>query len=373
MIIRDMDFTFEQYFDLQFFADDSGTGEKTEDATPRKIRKAREKGDVAKSTDLVTAIILFTSVAFFYWYGPYFLRNLVEVVTYYLEFRHTDFTGNFGLFSYTLFMQFMTVLYPLLLTICIAAILANVSQFGIIFTLEPLKPNVSKLNPISGMKKIFSLNSVNELIKSIFKLLILAYIPYDVVSGRYSMLKNLVKVPLMISMTAIFTMIFEIAIKISLVLVILAIIDFSYQKWQYNKKLKMSKYDIRQERKEMEGDPRQKAEQRRRAMEMLMKSMMAKVPDADVVITNPTHIAVAVKYDKSIMSVPFVLAKGEGFIAQKIKEIAKENRIPVIEDKPLARMLFKTSEVGSPIPEELYQSVAIVLAQIYKLQGRKDY
>ena len=362
--------TFEYYYDLQFFADDSGTGEKTEDASPRKIRKAREKGDVAKSTDLVTAIILLTSVIFFYWYGSYFITNLKGVYLYYLTFSNTDYVSNFGIFISTLFQQFMMLISPLFAVIIITSILANISQFGILFTLEPLKPNIGKLNPISGVKKIFSLNSVNELVKSIFKLAILSYIPYDVVSGNYLVLKSLVKVPLMVALSGIFTMIFEIAIKICIILIILAIIDFLYQKWQYNKKLKMSKYDVRQERKEMEGDPRQKAEMRRRAMDMLMKSMMAKVPEADVVITNPTHIAVALKYDTEKSGVPYVMAMGEGYIAQKIKEIAKENNIPIIEDKPLARMLFKTTDVGSPIPEALYDAIATILAEVYRLQGR---
>ncbi len=362
---------FELYYDLQFFADDSSTGEKTEDASPRKIRKAREKGDVAKSTDLVTAIMLFTSVVFFYWYGPYFIKNLKGVYFYYLSFNNTDYVSNFGIFIYTLFRQFMTIISPLFLMIIVTAILANISQFGILFTVEPLKPNIGKLNPISGVKKIFSLNSVNELLKSIFKLAILSYIPYDVVSGNYLMIKSLVKVPLIVALSGIFTMIFEIAIKIAIILIILAIIDFVYQKWQYNKKLKMSKYDVRQERKEMEGDPRQKAEMRRRAMEMLMQSMMAKIPDADVVITNPTHIAVAIKYDSEVSEVPLVVAKGEGYIAQKIKEIAREHNVPIIEDKPLARTLFKTTDIGGLIPVDLYSAIATILAEIYRIQGTR--
>jgi flagellar biosynthetic protein FlhB len=363
---------FDQYYNLQFFADDSGTGEKTEEATPRQKRRARERGDVPKSQDLVAAFILLFSLFYFYIFGKKFLEDLSLTIISLYKMAGDSLNDNFfHLMILRVFVLFFKVVGPFLLVVLVAGILGNISQVGFLFVLDPLKPNLNKLNPISGLKRIFSFNSVNELWKSILKLTILFYIPYQVVKKNLPVFPKFLQASFGWSISTFFGIAFEIALKIILVFLIIAIIDYFMQRRQWNKKLKMSKYEVKKEYKETEGDPQVKQEMRKRAMKMLMNQMMKAVPEADVVITNPTHIAVALKYKIGEWPSPKVLAKGEGPIAQRIKELAKKNDVPIVENKPLARQLYALVPIGGFLPTEsehmeMLQAVAEIISAIYR-------
>lgn len=226
---------------------------------------------------------------------------------------------------------------------------------------------------MEGLKKaVFSLKTIVELAKSIFKIIVIGYFPYRTISGSIILFATMPRMELEVIISIIVSLIARIVFQVCLVLLILAIFDFTYQKWEHEKNLMMSKYDIKQERREMEGDPRVKVEQRRRARRMMMRAMMESVPKADVVLTNPTHLAVALKYDPDNprYKAPYIVAKGAGLIAAKIKEIAREHDVPVIENKPLARTLYYSYDIGDEIPPELFNAVSEILAFVYKMKGR---
>lgn len=361
--------------DLQRFAKDSPTGARTEEATDKRRRDAREKGQVAKSMDLVTAILLLVGFYSLYLACGYIMGEIRGMMTY--SFREM---GNFeievssvqGIMMFYLEF-FAKIAGPVAGAAFLAALLANVAQVGFLVTSEPLTPKMDRLNPIEGFKRLFSLRSIVELIKSIIKLVVIGYLPYKEIKGTFGDFYNMLPMDFNVIADGLGWQIFKIAMEIGGVLFVLALFDYAYQKWEYEDSLKMSKYDIRQERKESEGDPKIKSEIRRRQMEMAFKRMMSAVPEADVVITNPTHYAVALKYDYGTGSgtAPEVVAKGKDLIAKRIISLAEENGVAVRRDPPLARRLYKLCEVGDMIPAELFPAVAEILAYVYNLNGKQ--
>ncbi len=266
--------------------------------------------------------------------------------------------------------QFAVILLPLFLTLMVVAVVSNYMQVGSLLSFEAITPRFSKLNPMEGLKRLFSAQAMMEFAKSIFKLTVVGWIAWNTVSGELNSLLPLIDKSPGIILNYVGLVSFTLFWKVCLVMILLAILDFMFQKWEFEKNLKMTKQEVKEEHKQTEGDPHVKSRIRAIQREMAQKRMMAEVPEADVVITNPTHLAVALSYEAGRMEAPRVVAKGSGHVAQRIKEIARENGIPVIEDRPLARSLYTLVEVGGSIPENLYRAVAQVLAHVYGLKKK---
>jgi flagellar biosynthetic protein FlhB len=346
--------------------------EKTEKATPKKKEEARKKGQVAISREISSAMVLLAALGFFYFAGSWMFWHLSDLVTRVFQNIGTlrfNTINEVSVFSLEIMSRLLAILAPLLLPLAILGLAANILQVGFKMSTEAIAPKMSKLNPISGMKRFVSLKALVELAKSIVKLLIIGSIAYLLVKS------DMAAFPLLIHQEVgqILVFVARVSLKISffvcLALVILAVLDFLYQRWQHEKDLKMTKQEVKDEQKQTFGDPKVKSRIRSMQLEMARRRMMEAVPEADVVITNPTHLAIAIKFDAEEMIAPLVLAKGAGHVAQRIKEIATEHQVPLVEDKPLAQALFKMVELGDYIPAELYRAVAEVLAYVYRLKG----
>ena len=349
--------------DLQLFA-----GEKTEKATPRKREEARKKGQVFRSTDLNSAFIILTVFAVINFGFPYMLESMEGFTREYLTDRSLqDITPLFAqmVLLESLFL-IVRITIPILAVAAVAGVVGNLLQVGFLFSTEPLGIKLERLNPVEGFKRIFSKRALVELVKSILKLTLTAYIVYQVIS------KNIYLFPLLMDMEIgqiiknLLALIFEMAMKIGIALLVLGVLDYIYQRWEHEQSLKMTKQEVKEEYKQMEGDPQIRARQKQRQREMAMRRMMAEVPRADVVITNPTHFAVALRYNAQQMDAPMVVAKGQDFIALRIKELARESGVTIVENQELARNLFYICDLGEVIPENLYQAVAQVLAFVYR-------
>ena len=346
--------------------------EKTEQATPKRKQEARKKGQVAQSKEISSVMILMTATAFFYFAGSWMFWNLSEFITGVYQniniLRFTD-VSEASAFSVDILYKLLSVLLPLLIPIAIAGFVANIFQVGFQFNTEAIAPKLSKFNPISGMKRLISLKSLVELGKSIIKILFIGCIVYIIVKNDMKAFPALIHQEVGQILVFIARASLKICFFVCLAMLVLAVLDFLYQRWQHEKDLRMTKQEVKDEQRQTYGDPKVKARIRGVQMEMARRRMMEAVPDADVVITNPTHLAIALKFDAQEMIAPRVLAKGAGFVAQRIRDIAEENQIPIVEEKPLAQGLFKMVEIGDYIPAELYRAVAEVLAYVYRLKG----
>jgi flagellar biosynthetic protein FlhB len=260
---------------------------------------------------------------------------------------------------------------PVIAAVYVTAFTANVAQVGFQFTTEPLKFKPDKINPISGFKRMFSAKNLFNLIKSIIKVVIVGFIAYSYVNDRLSDLMTLMGADIKIIIRMGFDMLFDLAFRICAAMLILALVDYAWQWWQHEQDLKMTKQEIKEEYKQMEGDPKIKSKIKEKQRKISMQRMMSSVPQADVVITNPTHYAIAVKYDLAIADAPIVLAKGQDYVALRIRKLAEENNVTIVENKPLARALYDSVEIGEKIPIELYHAVAEVLAFVYNLKNKK--
>ncbi|WP_374020843.1 flagellar biosynthesis protein FlhB [Paenibacillus thiaminolyticus] len=346
--------------------------EKTEKATPKKRQESRKKGQVAKSSDLSGASILLACFFCLLMFGSFYKERVLDLFADSLQHRLTmEVTvGNVTDYFSQVFLKGLIVLAPVFLAAFLMGLIANYAQIGFLFTGEPMKMKLSKINPIQGFKRIFSLRSVVEFLKSILKLAAIAVIVYLSLWGERDRIVQMSHVPLndIMSYTAQITL--SLGLKIGAALFAIAIMDYMYQRFDHEKSMRMSKQDIKDEYKKTEGDPLIKGKIKERQRRMAMMRMMQEVPKADVIITNPTHFAVALKYDGSEMEAPQVIAKGQDYVALRIKQIAKENGVLTMENKPLARALFERTEIGEAIPADLFQAVAEVLAYVYKLKGK---
>ncbi len=353
-------------------ADNDQGQERTEQATAKRREEAREKGQVAKSREAASVAVLLSCLLFFYFNATGLLQKIMVLMSStFREAGRTDIglDNASALLSGFIFKAFFMLL-PLLGLVTVAALLANVVQVGFLFSSSAIQPDLAKLDPLKGLKNLLSLKSVVELLKSILKMCLIGLIAYQVVAKEIANCLPLAQQ----SVWGIVAYTGRISFKILLTtcwgLVLLAILDYFYQRWEHEKGLKMTRQEIKEEYKNTEGNPAIKARIKRLQREMARKRMMAAVPTADVVITNPTHLAVALKYEQDKKSAPQVVAKGAGLIAEKIKSVAGESKVPVIEDKPLAQVLYKIVKVDDLIPESLYRSVAEVLAYVYSLRKR---
>ncbi len=363
---------------LQFFAKDGPGGEKTEEPTQKKIDDSRKEGQVAKSkevTSTLTLITLFTMLKI--WIStlgkqllelfPGYYGRMAEYVT--LEGGRISTRTFSSLISFTL-QRIAVLILPFLLIGFVVCFVADLVQVKWKPTTKPLQPKFSKLNPISGVKKLFSLQSLVELLKSLIKIAIIIIVIYNEFKEKWQTVLLVYQMPLMQAVLTAGDMLINIGFKISMIFIVVAAADYIFQRWKHHEDLKMTKQEVKDEFKNTEGDPQIKGKIRQRMMEASRRRMMQDLPKADVVITNPTHYAVAVRYDTSIADAPFVVAKGVDYLAQKIKEAAKEHHIEIMENKPLARSLYANVEIGEQIPQELYVAVAEVLAAVYRAQGK---
>ena len=356
-------------FDLQFFADP----DKTEEATPKRKQEARKKGQVVKSVELNSVIVLLALFlilnalgSWLYSEMTFYLKNNLAPTLVIKDLTETSL--GFILMQHLMF--FFRIFLPIGLGAVVVAVGINFIQVGALFTWEPLKPKFSKLNPLNGFKRLFSTQGLVDLVKSCLKLIIVMYFAYSTIKAKLYLLMDTAKLNALNIGVIIWNIVFQVALKICIFLLILAVFDYTYQRWQHNKNLRMSKKEIRDEYKQTEGNPLIKNKIRQRQREIAQRRMMQDVPKADVVITNPTHLAIAIKYEPGKMAAPIVVAKGEGYIAQKIKEIAEAGGVVMVENRPLAHALFKAVEIGEAIPEKLYQAVAEVLAFVYRLRQK---
>lgn len=352
-------------FNLQLFA-----GEKTEPATPRRREEVRKKGQVAKTQELGIALVLVAVFALLTGAGPLALTKMAGFITELWGSGPLAVEFTIG-GVHRLLLQLagfsLGIAAPVMGTALLVGLVSQFLQVGFLVSTEPLQPKLSRLNPLEGARRVFSKRALIELLKACIKISIVIYIVYLALKGEIS------KFPLLLRMepieAAVFTgrLVYRVGLWIGACLLVVALLDYFYQRWEFEQSIRMSKQDIKDELKQTEGDPQVRSAIRSRQRQMARQRMMAAVPTADVVITNPTHIAVALKYDASIMAAPLVVAKGAGVVAARIREVATEHRIPIVENPPVARALYQAVEVGGEIPTELYQAVAEILAYVYRL------
>jgi len=356
-------------FDLQIFAEDSPTGQKTESATPRRREKAREEGQLAKSADLNAVVVLLLGFITTYYSGNYILSAVVQ----YLKITFSNLIVSLDAESINkILINFNLCIWmaiaPVVAVTFTAALSISFYQSGFTFSVEPLMFNPGHFNPVNGLMKIFSREPFIELLKSMVKVAVVIYFPYSFFSQNIKVFSKFMSMDINQILIVMGPLLYELILKILIVLLIFAIADYAYQYYEFEKRIMMSKYDIKQEYKQEEGDPMLKQEMRRRARKLAMGQMMSQVPKAKVVVTNPTHISVALAYEgQGTGSAPVVVAKGSDFVALKIRELAKEHGVPLYENVPLARELYQKVEVGEAIPEELYQAVASIFIYLNKM------
>jgi flagellar biosynthetic protein FlhB len=344
---------------------------KSERPTRRRLEKAREKGQVARSKEVPSAAVLFGGLVVLVFSGQAVLRTLENEMRHSFDLRvPSDISISYltGLFS-AMGFRVAAVIFPILLAVLAFSIAANMLQGGLVFTTQSLGFHFEKLNPKNGLKRVFSKNGLVELSKSTVLLIAVSLISYQVISKYFHLYPRLVLMDVrkLFHWTAVIS--YEVFIRVAALLIIIAIADYFFQKYRFTEQLKMTKQEVKEEFKETEGDPITKSRIRRIQREMSRKRMMSDVPHADVVITNPTHYAIALSYKMDSMEAPKVIAKGVGFLALRIRELAQEHGIPLVENKPLAQTLYKSVEIGEYIPADLYKAVAEILAYIYKARN----
>jgi len=349
------------------------TQEKTEQATPRKLQKAREEGQVARSMELNSVIIVSLGVVSIYLLGPLLFGNLARMMQQTLSQapKFVVNSGNIQALFISKFWDFSVIIGPILLVLAVIAYLVNVVQVGALFSVKALQPKPGRFDIVKGFQRLISKRSMVELIRDVIKTIIIAIVAYKTVAGWVPMLLQSVDLSIGECAHILGRLSLILAVKISVVLLVLAIFDFAFQRYDMASNLKMTRQEVREEYKDTEGSPQIKGRIRQIQREVARQRMMAEIPKADVVVTNPTHLAVALKYDAATMPAPMVLAKGQRLIAEKIKEVAREHDVPIVENKPLAQSLFKLVEVGAYVPATLYRAVAEVLAYIYRLREKK--
>ncbi|EIJ81484.1 flagellar biosynthesis protein FlhB [Bacillus methanolicus PB1] len=353
--------------DLQFFA-----GEKTEKATPKKRQDARKKGQAAKSQDVNTAVNLLAVFIFFMFAGEFLLDHILGVFKHsfqnYLVVEMTE--NNLNSIMIEILKELTSILGPIMLVALIAGAVANYFQIGLLFSPEAVQMKLEKINPIQGFKRIFSLRALVELFKSVLKISFVGIVTFTVLWKRIDEILLLSHKSAGAALAAIASLTVKMGLIASIALLFLASLDYLYQKYDFEKSIRMSKQDIKDEFKNIEGDPLIKSKIKQRQRETAMRRMMQEVPKADVVITNPTHFAVALKYDEQKMDAPYVVAKGADYVAQKIKFIAKENDVITVENRPLARALYEQTDIGETIPEQFFKAVAEILAFVYRIKNK---
>ncbi|MFD2704791.1 flagellar biosynthesis protein FlhB [Salibacterium lacus] len=353
--------------DLQYFQQ-----EKTEKATPKKKQETRDKGQVAKSTDINTAFILLAVFLFMFMYAPVLGTHLYDTMrTVFTEFLMWEFTENtIPEIFYELTIETGIVMAPILLIALVFGAGASILQVGFLFSPEAIKFKPSKINPLSGIKRIFSARALVEFMKSMFKITLVGLLTFTIIWLNLDSLLFLNQKDVADGFGEIAQLTGLIGVCSALLLLFLAIPDYLYQRHDHEKQIKMSKQDVKDENKKMEGDPQIKQKRKQQQMDMATQRMMQEVPEADVVITNPTHFAVVLKYEEDQMAAPKITAKGADFVAYRIRSTARAHDVVLVENKQLARSLYDQADIGDEVPEELFKAVAEVLAYVYRLKNQ---
>jgi flagellar biosynthetic protein FlhB len=347
--------------------------ERTEKGTGKRRSEARKRGQVANSREIPATLILLAALGVFHFAGAHLFEQCAALVSEVFRSLHTIRLGTITAVSALaadIFQAVILILLPFFVPFLVAGLVGNVAQIGFEIHGEALGLKFSSMNPIAGIKRIFSLRGLVELAKSVLKILFIGAIAYSVVSGYLKEFPALVRWDLgaLWNFTAEVT--FKIIFYVFLAMLVLSALDYIYQRWQYEESLKMTKQEVTDEHKQSEGDPKVKSRIRSLQQQTAYHRMMSEVPKADVVITNPTHLAIALRFKPDEMTAPRVVAKGAGTIAERIRETAREHSVPIVENKTLAQTLFKMTELGDYIPVELYRAVAEVLAYVYRLKGK---
>jgi len=346
--------------------------DKTEKATSKKRSDAREKGQVAKSREVASVAVLLTGLSTLYLFGSFIYSHITSVMqeSFSMIARPSLGMTDFLMLNHDMVQRFIIIMAPMMIAVFLVAILSNVAQIGWLFTWEPLIPKPSKVSPIKGIGRLFSKQSLMELFKSMAKLTLVGLVVYWTVKGEMARFVSLGEMEVSSIALYIVRIILKIFLRVSIAMIFLAALDYAFQKWQFEQKLKMTKQEVKEELKQSEGDPLIKSRIRRVQQEMARRRMMQEVPKADVIVTNPVHLALALRYDSGVMNAPQVVAKGAGALAEKIRALAKEHHIPIVEDKELARRLYEVVEIGREIPSVFYHAVAEVLTYVYKIKGK---
>lgn len=348
------------------------SGDKTEEPTPHKLREARKKGQIVKSKEVTTAFLVLVSYYMFKANAEKMWITFNQLVVYIYSFIPQKLDkASFGILLSETTWSFIFMLMPLFLSLVATTLVVEVLQTQFNASLDPIMPKLSKLNPIEGFKRMFSLKGVVELIKSILKIGIVFYIAYIALMQDLDRILSVSSLPLMAFMTLTGEIVMKIITRVGIFYLFIAALDYLYQRHEFMKNMRMSKQEIKEEYKKLEGDPQIKQRMRQMQREAAMSRSMGKVPGADVVVTNPTHYAVAIKYDASIMKAPQVVAKGQRRLAAQIKAIAEESHVPIIENVDVARALFASTEIGDDIPSDLFRAVAEILAFVFDLKKKK--
>ncbi|MGY8825776.1 MAG: flagellar biosynthesis protein FlhB [Candidatus Latescibacterota bacterium] len=348
--------------------------EKTEEATPKRREDSRRKGQVARSSELSSIAILIAGLLALSSLGPYMYTQLsifmVDALTngIHTEINAVSLRASLATWAF----GYARIVGPMVVLLLAAALGVNYAQVGVLFTAVPLTPKAERLSPLSGIKRIFSSKGLVELAKSLFKISAVAYVTYLTIDGNLTDFVSYMDMSVGQIFSLCGSIILKLTFRIVLMLLVMAILDYAFQRFDYEKSLRMTKQEIKQEFKQQEGDPMVRARVRNLQREMSQRRMMDDVATADVVVTNPTHVAIVLKYDMDAMTAPRVVAKGQRLVAQRIKELAREAGVPLVENKPLARALFKAVRIGDDIPEDLFKAVAQVLAFVFQLnRGKK--
>jgi len=348
------------------------SGEKTEEPTPHKLREARKKGQIAKSADLTAAIMFIASFYLLKAFALPMWTHLDQLLRTTFSYISTPMTyATFGFLMMQGLTTFFYAMLPIFLFMFGLAALVEAIQTGFLISIESLSPKLDKLNPINGLKELFSMKQLVELIKSTIKLLIVIWIVYGIVRDNLSFIVISQQTSLLKITAFTAELVMSAVTQVGIFYIMIAVFDFFYQRYEYNKSMKMSKKEIKDEYKQLEGDPMIKQRQREASRQMAGGRQMGSVPQADVVVTNPIHIAIAIQYQPNQMKAPIVLAKGKRLIAAQIRDLANEHRIPIVENAPLAQALYPLIEPDTPIPEAYYKAVAEILAFVYNLKKKR--
>lgn len=354
-------------------SESSGGQQKTEQATPKKLQDARKKGQVPKSADFNAALALLAGVLYFQLAKGSFTQRAYEQMTHYFHnyIINPPDTGRLMDILFGTLVGTFGLMAPLLLVLVFVAVISNVAQFGFLLAPEAIKPKLSKLNPIEGFKRMFSSRTLFELVKSILKIAVTGGVVFYVARGQYLQMLKLFYGPPTYLFHKVLDAILAVLLWGGITYLAIGLIDLVYQRYAFKKQMKMTKQEVKDEYKQTEGDPQIKSWLKRRQREILMNLINKEVPEATVVVTNPTHFAVALKYDAEVSSAPLVVAKGADLMAKRIKELAQQHNVPIQENKEVARFLYYNVDVGKEIPPELYQAVAEILAAVYQASNRR--
>ncbi len=351
---------------------DESFQEKTEEATPKKREKVREEGQVVRSVEIPAVFILLVAVLTIYALGAFSYHNLLALLRQGLVFEAVpvfDRQYLVQLFN-TLGLWFFVFVSPVFLAIILTALMTNVFQVGFFVSSKAMMPKFSRLDPIGGFGRLFSIRSMVEAVKAVIKLTIIGLVAYKIVKGEIERISGLYALSVAEILIYLLKTTFKIFIWVILAMMVVALLDYLYQRWQFEQQIKMTKQEIKDEFKQSEGDPQIKSRIRSLQLQAAKKRMMQEVPKADVVVTNPTHLALAIQYDALSMSAPKITAKGAGLIAERIKAVAQEHDVPVVENKELAQNLYKLVDIGDEVPAQFFKAVAELLAYVYRLKGK---